>query len=45
MRAQPMSLADSWIAAAALQHGLPLVTHNARHFTSVPGLTIITERQ
>ena len=43
MRSQPMSLADSWIAATALQHGLPLVTHNARHFQGVPGLTVITE--
>lgn len=43
MRGQPMSLADSWIAATALQHGTPLVTHNARHFKGVPGLTVITE--
>lgn len=43
MRGQPMSLADSWIAATALHHRLPLVTHNARHFEGVPGLTVITE--
>lgn len=43
MRGQPMSLADSWIAATALHHRLPLVTHNARHFQGVPGLTVITE--
>jgi predicted nucleic acid-binding protein len=43
MKGQPMSLADSWIAACALQHKLPLVTHNARHFDGVPGLSIITE--
>lgn len=24
-------------------HRLPLVTHNARHFQGVPGLTVITE--
>lgn len=44
MRGQPMSIADSWIAATAMQHGMTLVTHNARHFKSVPGLTIITEQ-
>ncbi|TDU67260.1 tRNA(fMet)-specific endonuclease VapC [Prosthecobacter fusiformis] len=43
MRGQPMSVADSWIAATALQHQMPLVTHNARHFFGVPGLTVITE--
>lgn len=43
MKGQPMSLADSWIAACALQHKLPLITHNARHFDGVPGLSIITE--
>jgi predicted nucleic acid-binding protein len=43
MRSQPMSLADSWIAATALQHGMPLVTHNARHFQGVPGLAVVTE--
>lgn len=31
---------DVWIAATALAHGLPLVSHNARHFARVPGLTI-----
>lgn len=44
MRSQPMSIADSWIAATALQHGMPLVTHNARHFKSVPGLALIAEQ-
>lgn len=43
MRGQPMSLADSWIAATALLHKLPLITHNARHFEGVPDLSIITE--
>jgi tRNA(fMet)-specific endonuclease VapC len=39
---QPVSAQDAWIAATALQHRLPLVTHNPEHFQSVQGLTIIT---
>ncbi len=35
--------ADAWIAATALRHGLPLVTHNRRHFDHVPGLILISE--
>ena len=31
---------DVWIAATALAYGLPLVSHNVRHFSRVPGLTI-----
>lgn len=42
-RAQPISSEDAWIAAAALQEDWPLVTHNARDFHGIPGLTIITE--
>ncbi len=34
---------DAWIAATALRHDLPLVTHNRKHFEHVPGLTIISE--
>jgi predicted nucleic acid-binding protein len=42
-RSQPIDGADAWIAAAALQHGCDLVTHNPRDFRGVAGLTIITE--
>lgn len=42
-RGRPMSLQDSWIAATALRHGMPIVTHNRRHFENIPGLTVITE--
>lgn len=34
---------DLWIAACALRHSIPLVTHNAKHFVSIPGLRIISE--
>jgi tRNA(fMet)-specific endonuclease VapC len=34
---------DSWIAATALRHDLPLVTHNRKLFEGVPGLRIISE--
>ncbi len=42
-RAQPISPEDAWIAAAALQEDWPLVTHNAKDFYGIPGLTIITK--
>ena len=42
-RSRPISPADSWIAATAIHHGLPLVTHNRRHFENVPGLEVISE--
>ena len=42
-REQPISAEDAWIAAAALEQDWPLVTHNARDFREIPGLTIITE--
>jgi predicted nucleic acid-binding protein len=38
---RPMSFSDSWIAAAALQFGVPVVTHNRKHFENVKGLKII----
>lgn len=34
---------DLWIAACALRHSVPLITHNGRHFNGIPGLTVITE--
>ncbi len=34
---------DAWIAATALELGVPLVTHNTRDFKTVKGLTIITQ--
>jgi tRNA(fMet)-specific endonuclease VapC len=39
-RGQPRSEPDLRIAAIALQHGLTLVTGNARHFKGIPGLNV-----
>jgi predicted nucleic acid-binding protein len=41
--AQPIGVADAWVAATALAHGVELVTHNPNHFRGIPGLTVITE--
>ena len=35
--------ADAWIAATALWLECPLVTHNRRHFSDIPGLDVISE--
>lgn len=37
---QPIGVMDTLIAAHALALGLPLVTHNTRHFKRVPGLKL-----
>jgi tRNA(fMet)-specific endonuclease VapC len=38
-----ISRTDAWQAATALVHDIPLVTHNRRDYTAVPGLTVISE--
>ena len=40
---RPIQTADAWIAATALLHGIPLVTHNSKHYMGVDGLTVISE--
>ena len=40
---RPMSVGDAWIAAVALRHGLPLITHNRKDYEFIPGLTILSE--
>lgn len=35
---------DAWVAACAVRHGVPLVTHNAKHFQGISELKIITEQ-
>jgi len=37
-----ISTTDAWVAAAALRHGLPLVTHNVKDFKPISELTILT---
>lgn len=34
--------ADAWIAATAVLHNVPLVTHNRNDYLGVPGLKLIT---
>lgn len=41
-RGRPIAMADAWIAATAVLHGIPLVTHNRSHYDGVPGLQILT---
>ena len=41
-KGRPISFADAWIAAAALQLNVPLVTHNASDYGAVEDLTILT---
>ena len=36
---------DVWQAAVAMEHQLPLVTGNLRHFTRVAGLRLLSHRQ
>jgi tRNA(fMet)-specific endonuclease VapC len=41
-RNRPVSVPDALIAATALAYDLPLVTHNAKDFTEIDGLKLIT---
>lgn len=34
---------DAWIAATALYHSVPLVTHNAKDFAGIDGLSVVSE--
>ncbi len=38
-----IACADAWIAATALLHEIPLITHNRNDFDGVPGLQVISE--
>ena len=41
-RGRPITFADAWTAAAALQLNVPLVTHNASDYRAVEKLTVLT---
>ena len=41
-KGRPITFADAWIAAAALQLNAPLATHNASDFEAVDRLSILT---
>ncbi len=40
---RPISIQDAWIAATAVRHGCPLVTHNSDDFAHISGLSVISE--
>jgi hypothetical protein len=35
--------ADAWIAATALFHDIPLITHNRDDYLGIDGLTVLSE--
>ena len=39
---RPITFADAWIAAAAVQLNVPLATHNAGDFEAVESMMILT---
>jgi tRNA(fMet)-specific endonuclease VapC len=39
---KPISAQDAWIAATAVRHACPLVTHNQDDYANVAGLIVIT---
>jgi predicted nucleic acid-binding protein len=41
-KGRSITFADAWIAAAALQLSAPLATHNARDYTRMDNLVILT---
>jgi predicted nucleic acid-binding protein len=41
-KGRPISYHDAWIAAAGIRFGLPLVTHNRKHFEHLSDLRIIS---
>lgn len=40
---KPIGDNDLWIAATAIRHSIPLVSHNRKHYDAVPGLVLISE--
>ncbi len=44
LKGVPLNPSDAWIAACAVCHGLPLVTHNRKDFERIPGLVLISDQ-
>lgn len=44
-RTTGLDLADALIAATAIEHGLPVLSRNRRHFGRVPGLELRTPQE
>ena len=42
IKGRPIEPGDAWVAATALRHNLPLVTHNRRHFEQIPALQVLS---
>jgi predicted nucleic acid-binding protein len=42
-RGRPIDSSDAWVAAVALNYGVPLVTHNSSDYVGVGKLKIISE--
>ena len=40
---RPMPDNDLWIAATAIRHSIPLISHNRKHYDEIPGLVLISE--
>jgi predicted nucleic acid-binding protein len=40
---RPIDCGDAWIAASALRHGAALLTHNAKDYADIPGLSLISQ--
>ncbi len=40
---RPVDAGDAWIAATAIRHAVPLVSHNRSHFERIPGLQLLSE--
>ncbi len=41
-KGRPITFADAWIAASAVQLNIPLVTHNVGDYVAIESLTILT---
>ena len=42
---RPITFADAWIAATAVQLNLPLVTHNARDYEAIERIVVVTAQK